>query len=445
MITFLSLFLSLVAGPQTLEVAAGPQVAGVEWVLDGQVIGSLTQAPWTLEYDFGKVLAPRELVARALDEKGEEIGRARQLLNVPRSRAEASLAVLGSGGERRARLSWKTVENLEPETLLVELDGQAVRFTDPQSIALPAVEADRQHFLTAEITFPGDLQARAWTTFGGAYGELSAANLTAVPILVDKASSFPDPKAFAGKVRVGAQEARVVAVEGVPADILMIREPSAQEPLLQMARAGTEVQAGATGTDPLPNMPPVLEARDRFNVLATWTAETAGSGSTEPALFPLLLTDRRLLQVGIPTILTRGFAPIPEGSRHRMADAVAAAGRTVAANGRTRAVVLVRSGSQKDASFYTPEAVRHYLQQLGVPLVVWSIAPDRGQGRGRKKHVSDVWGPTTDISTPAQLRQALGDLRDLLDRQRVLWIEGSHLPQTVTLADGAVDGVSLVR
>ncbi|MCB1033317.1 MAG: hypothetical protein KDD47_05730, partial [Acidobacteria bacterium] len=63
MIAFVTLFLSLVAGPQEIEVAVGPEVARVELLLDGRNISTLTAAPWKLRHDFGLELAPRELLA----------------------------------------------------------------------------------------------------------------------------------------------------------------------------------------------------------------------------------------------------------------------------------------------------------------------------------------------------------------------------------------------
>ncbi|MCP4205355.1 MAG: hypothetical protein GY769_25875, partial [bacterium] len=95
MIVFVTLFLGLVFGPQSISVIVGDEVDRVEIVVDGLRVAELADAPWSLEWDFGEDLAPRELEAVAFDAEGEEIGRARQWLNLPRQPAEAAILVRG--------------------------------------------------------------------------------------------------------------------------------------------------------------------------------------------------------------------------------------------------------------------------------------------------------------------------------------------------------------
>jgi hypothetical protein len=61
MISFTSLFLGLVLGAQTIQVAVADGVDRVDLHLDGQIIGSLDTEPWSLEHDFGSELAPESL------------------------------------------------------------------------------------------------------------------------------------------------------------------------------------------------------------------------------------------------------------------------------------------------------------------------------------------------------------------------------------------------
>ena len=90
---------------------------------------------------------------------------------------------------------------------------------------------------------------------------------------------------------------------------------------------------------------------------------------------------------------------------------------------RRRAVLLLHGGSPSEGN-YDPEAARTYLEKLRVPLVVWSLtrsAPSR----------LDEWGPVEVVTSLSGLRKAWGDLLRELDRQRVVWVEGAHLPQTI--------------
>jgi hypothetical protein len=54
-----------------------------------------------------------------------------------------------------------------------------------------------------------------------------------------------------------------------------------------------------------------------------------------------------------------------------------------------------------------------------------------------------VWGPVEDVSSLARMGNAVAHLRGELDRQRIVWLDGSHLPQAVALG-AAAEGVELV-
>jgi hypothetical protein len=67
-----------------------------------------------------------------------------------------------------------------------------------------------------------------------------------------------------------------------------------------------------------------------------------------------------------------------------------------------------------------------------VPLFVWSLE------RPKKKNPAlDVWGPVEDVSSISKLHRAFGRLESELESQRIVWVEGSHLPQSITLAPEA--------
>src|SRR5438094_9685701 len=96
-VAFISLFLGLAAGRQSVDVQTDAAVKALRILLDGREVAALTQPPWHAVIDFGPRLDPRPLEAIGFDEKGNEIGRATQFLNLPRKTEELAI-VLQSGG-----------------------------------------------------------------------------------------------------------------------------------------------------------------------------------------------------------------------------------------------------------------------------------------------------------------------------------------------------------
>ena len=101
----------------------------------------------------------------------------------------------------------------------------------------------------------------------------------------------------------------------------------------------------------------------------------------------------------------------------RFADAVAVAGLQALASGRRRAVVLLLDSTAADPSFYGQAAVRRFLATLKVPLLVWSTLEQPPLGA--------VWPGVTQIDSPRALERAVGELREVLDRQRIVWVPGT--------------------
>ena len=53
MVTFITLYLALVAGIQTAEFAVDGPVTKVELFLDQQPVGAVEGPPWRIRFDFG--------------------------------------------------------------------------------------------------------------------------------------------------------------------------------------------------------------------------------------------------------------------------------------------------------------------------------------------------------------------------------------------------------
>ena len=115
MITFLTLYLGLIVGPRSFELAVPDTTARVEVLLDGERITEITAPPWVFRVDFGEVPLPHELTAVAYDPEGEPIGQAFQRINVPHPAVEVAIALESQEGRvQAARLAWEAAADEAP-------------------------------------------------------------------------------------------------------------------------------------------------------------------------------------------------------------------------------------------------------------------------------------------------------------------------------------------
>src|SRR5215471_2528043 len=163
MISFLTLFLGLIAGEHAVEASVTGPVAAVVFELDGMQAARIESPPWKATVDFGKELAPHEVVARAFDEGGHEIGQARQMVNLPRQPAEIEVLLErdGLGSARRATLVLDSLAGSRPSSVAVTFDGHPLPIpVGAMSIDLPAYDAETTHLLSVTARFPSSLQSR---------------------------------------------------------------------------------------------------------------------------------------------------------------------------------------------------------------------------------------------------------------------------------------------
>jgi hypothetical protein len=109
----------------------------------------------------------------------------------------------------------------------------------------------------------------------------------------------------------------------------------------------------------------------------------------------------------------------PSAAAPRLGDAIGLAALTASARDRRRAVVLVLGAEVSDESPLAPGAVLAYLSRLRVPLLVWRVSQ-------KETAVTRRWGPARDATTPGLFDDAVVALRELLERQRIVWLEGTH-------------------
>ena len=139
-------------------------------------------------------------------------------------------------------------------------------------------------------------------------------------------------------------------------------------------------------------------------------------------------------------IVEAAVAPSNErllGTGLMLSDAVAVAGLRAAEGNHRRAVLLMLGPRREDVSRFPPDMVRRFLAELHVPLVVWDLA-------GPAASAPASWRPDGAIDGFEDLAAAAGPLRTLLDRQRIVWLAGHHLPQLLGLGPAA-SGIELAR
>ena len=429
-LAFVSVFLSLVLGQHPVEVAVSDAVHSVEILLDDRLVGTLDAPPWRLDCDFGPSLEPHRLEAVAYDGEDEEIARVTQWINLPQPAADASVIIEREpDGGTFARLNWVNVVQSPPTAIRFSFDGQPLEFTDPRRIPLPDHDLEQLHFLRAEIEFPHGVSTLVEATFGGSFSDQISAELTALPIHVEDGRKPPKVDEIRSWFRSARGEARVAALDKGPAEIVIIRDQDVQERLemLSWQRRSAAPTGGAAAyasrfSDRLKTDQSIglLWPFMQLNETGVWT-------------FPPTYGWLSSRDGGVAWFL-KNFRPVvTEIEKQQLADAVAVAGMNALSRNRRRAVVLILGERPADSSSLSPAMARDYLADLRVPLHVWSPF----------EHPDSPWGEVEDISNPSRFRSVVKQLSGSVDRQRIVWFEGRHLPQEIELA-ADVPGVSLV-
>jgi hypothetical protein len=442
MIAFVTLLLGLISGIYPIEVAVSGPVAAVEFQLDGTGAGRIEGPPWVARVNLGLDLRPHELVARALDAEGKEISRVSQWLNLPRPPAEVEIVLENrkGGAPEAAVLTWQSVNGVKPTSVGLTLDGEPLKVSGDGRAALPSRDLKTLHVLTAELWFPPGLLARKDVVFGGEYGSEVSTELTAVPVRVRPGAVLPPPEGLQGWFAAAGQPVAVAAVEDGPGKVVLVRVPSGNEVsrrLVPLASSGGPGGPGETEqrlrTEKLRRQLP-LGPEDRVRFLSL--SSNSFKQSKVPAELFDMTPELTTQDGGMLWFLTNSFLiKEPRGKGRRVADAVAVAGLQAAADNHRRTVVLVLGRALDDTSQYDPAKVRGYLQSIRVPLFVWSLY-------GSDTPSARAWGGAEDISTLAKLREAVARLQAELDSQKIVWVEGRHLPQAVSLTPAA-QGVEL--
>jgi hypothetical protein len=443
-VAFVTLFLNLVSGPQTVAVAVTGPVATVEILLDGESVAMMHGKPWRVDCDFGS-LRPLTLEAVAFDAAGKERARAVQLVNLPRPLVETSLQLqLGPQGQpRAARLIWENAQGKQPISFEVILDGQQIEDFDPLAIPLPAGDPDTIHFLSARLEFDGGVASHAEVSFGGFWAGETSTELTAVPVLRTKGKQRPTASDLAESFLAEGQVAAVVAVERAPPSLVIVADTTANpilENIQEMRLKGFSVtdaprglSPGAKNTETARRLTQFRPSSAKMRMMSPFPSRPR-PGRAEINLFPLT-EPFALFRDGLMWLLCSVEWRPASNAPQRISDAVAVAGLYLNHSPSPRAVLLVLGTGPDRASDYSPDEVRGYLEATNVPLFVWTTSPG--------EH-ADAWGKFKVVTSPREFDQAWSSLQRHLEKQVIVWLDGAYLPNDIELSPTA-RGVALAR
>lgn len=439
-IAFLTLFLGLASGVQSVAVSVVGTVSAVEFRLDGHVVARLTAPPWRAEVDLGPGLLPHTLEARALNAENVAQAEIQQLINLPRAAAEAEIQLdpvpEPLGEPRTARILWQSLTGESPVAVTAQLDGAALLVEPNGLLKLPAADLSTPHVLSAELTFANGVSARRDTAFGGDMGSELRTEITAVVLRYEGRGRAPDLPGDA--LRVSGAVMAAVASETAPARVLVVRDPSALGPMLRLlGRSGVSYSGSlslmpSVGTNGGTVSQTRLASGDTLRFL--WPQASPSAGRTVPLELFQASHDFAGPDGSVAWLLTHVVDPRPRTDPPRLADAVAVAGlQALGGNGR-RAVLLILGGESADPSQCDAATVAAYLRAVRVPLLVWRLE------RHRPGTASSAWGEGTAISSAASLSTAISNLERELSAQRLVWIDGARTPAEVELSSAARAG-----
>ncbi len=400
----------LVTGTIPVRADLGP-ASSAELLLDGTLVCTLTRQAPTCPVPLGEALTVHRLDLVRREPPGAEAERVTRWLNRPGSSAAVLRSTLACDESAEGspscllRISWLHPDRLDPVSWSVTLDGAAVSTRPERGYRLLLPGDRRRHVAVAEARFADGAEASIVRVVGEERFESAGDVLQAVPVSVPAGKAEPTAELLAERLGVPVR-----LVERGEAETVVVLDPLASKRLFEQHQEAE----GKTF--------PGISKHKLTRVLA-------GLGGLS-VVHPLSAA-ARFLTVPAPEegdarldLLLYGPPEAPQG-RFLLADAVAAAGSLAAGSHRRRAVVLVLGDEQADRSRFSPEAVRAYLSELMVPLVVLRT--------GEAK--PGPWGEEVPVRSREELRKALADVSALLEGQRLAWVAEDAPPGSLSLDD----------
>ncbi|HEV7573426.1 MAG TPA: hypothetical protein VGQ21_18160 [Thermoanaerobaculia bacterium] len=397
-VVFLSLFLGLMSGPHLVELQVAPGVHTVRILLENRPVAVLQQPPWRATIDFGSAIVPSELAAVGYDDRGNEVSRATQLINVPRPVAEFDITLTNDdmGVPVTAQFKWEHLVAAKVTSASLTVDSKAVPLDKMAIARLPRLDMKHPHVIAGELKFEDGFITRREIVAGG---ELTATeDIEMTPVAVRQTVAVPSAT-LGDCFTSGGAPIRIGAVENAPALVILVIDPDPKvaPDVSSLKRIETRHRYALDLGSSMRAIFPLAEQRQSTN-------------NSTAMLFPPS-SDVHADEAGLLWFVTRPYKKfVDDAAPRQFADAVGVAGLNTITGAHRRAVVLVLS-PRDDASAHSPQSVRSYLASIGVPLFVWSTGPRR-----------DAWGTIDDISTPSKMQAAVDRLRAELKSQRVAWV-----------------------
>jgi hypothetical protein len=393
-VVFLSLFLGLITGTQSVVLQVDGAVKSVRIELRGREVARLDSAPWSAKVDFGTTLTPGQLTAIAYDERGHEIARTSQLINLARPAAEMEIVIKSERGKpAEVELVGRHRLHQAPKSAKLLVDVIEVKVGRDFRARLPQVDWSHPHLISAEMQFEDGEIAKRDVAIEAGYSSSTSSELA--PMLVTMNGS-KQPDSLDGCFSSRGTPLRASAIEKNDAFVVMVKDPATRPQTAELQ----------------------FEPGTAERILWPVSRPINAPGEPTAIAFPQSVNHGKAATVS--WLLRERLTPAPSAAEPRQfTDAVAVAALASLERGRRRAVILVVSKAP-DRSLYLPQVVRGYLEEVGVPLFVWSAD-------GARPDLTAAWGRIDDISTTAGLQAAVGRVNDALARQRIVWVAADPL------------------
>jgi hypothetical protein len=421
-IAFATLLLGLVAGEVRIDLLVTPPARSVELFVDGRSCGRRVAPPWSIACELGAELRPRRLVAVAYDAGGVELARTEQRLNIDRPEAELALLVeRRDDGEVDLLVAAASAAAQPPRAVTVEVDGAKVAVADPARVRLPPLDLAVPHLVRVEAAWSERVRTAVDAVLGGEFGSELTTQLTAVPIRVEGRGT-PAPAALAAAFERDGRTLRVAAVERGAGELWVVAHPEQFDRLARlMSRRGLSDAVGGIDWRSVGSLAP----DDRIRLVWPWPERRQHAGRVHELFLPSPAISAR--DGGLPWVLSRARLPALGDGPPRLASAAAVAAMSLAGLERRRAVLVLLDATAPPDDPLEPARLRRYLESLRVPLHVWRL-------RRWRSAESDPWAPAALVDTANRFTVAVQALADDLETQRIVWLEGAHLPAELEIA-----------
>ena len=398
MVEILTLFLGLLTGPQTVDLRVAPSVVSVEITLDGAPLDTVYGPPWSTRLELGDVPQPHHLVATAHGADGEVLGVDEAFIHL-----DDDVFHPPHGGPLNHR-GPRTPVLIEP------IDGKvpgAAEMTDWFLVDGEPAQILGVERGPAELIVVRDPAAQRWMELLAEIFLREKMNLRELPAALPPTTLRLDRQTFV------AQANEVLGTRGGP---------------------GRALSAGAAWDEWQGFLS--LEDDTSIRFLSPQAAPASRVAGRKQ-----VFNNTNPVSADLDGVLYHAARVRPLEFELRLADAVAIAGQEAFTTGRRRMVLLLLTNEAKGRSRFEPAAIRGYLESLGVPLAAWSFE-ERLPEWGSTERLQDA-DPRKALSPIAarnflrRTRLAFEELNRQLEAQRVVWLDGSHLPQNITLAPQA--------